>query len=162
MVITHQTLNTLSGCKTYHFVSQWVAFEYVAYLTNHASFGIIWRTVKCISYMMTSSNPHYWPFLRGIHRSPVNSLTKGQWRRAFMFSLICALTKRLSKQSWGWWFETPLPSLWRHCNANYRIVSRLRLVNNRLSGRATLVLEFRFASPVECNAISPLLGTKIS
>ena len=23
---------------------------------------------------------------------------------------------RLSKQSWGWWFETPPQSLWRHCN----------------------------------------------
>ena len=23
------------------------------------------------------------------------------------FSLICALNKRLSKHSWGWWFETP-------------------------------------------------------
>ena len=27
--------------------------------------------------------------LRGIHRSPVNSLHKGQWRGALMFSLIC-------------------------------------------------------------------------
>ena len=26
------------------------------------------------------------------------------------------LNKRLSKQWWGWWFETPLRSLWRHCN----------------------------------------------
>ena len=26
------------------------------------------------------------------------------------------LNKRLSKQSWGWWFETPSRSLWRHCN----------------------------------------------
>ena len=26
------------------------------------------------------------------------------------------LNKRLSKQSWGWWFETPLRQLWRHCN----------------------------------------------
>ena len=35
--------------------------------------------------------PRYWPFVRGIHRStPVNSLHKGQWRRALMFSLICA------------------------------------------------------------------------
>ena len=25
------------------------------------------------------------------------------------------LNKRLSKQSFGWWFETPLHSLWRHC-----------------------------------------------
>ena len=33
--------------------------------------------------------PRYWPFVRGIHRSPVNSPHKGQWREALMFSLIC-------------------------------------------------------------------------
>ena len=33
--------------------------------------------------------PRYWPFLRGIHRSPVNSRHNGQWRGALMFSLIC-------------------------------------------------------------------------
>ena len=27
------------------------------------------------------------------------------------------LNKRLSKQTWGWWLETLLCSLWRHCNA---------------------------------------------
>ena len=32
----------------------------------------------------------YWPFVRGIHRSPVNSPHKGQWRGTLMFSLICA------------------------------------------------------------------------
>ena len=26
------------------------------------------------------------------------------------------LNKRLSKQSWGWWFEMPSRPLWRHCN----------------------------------------------
>ena len=31
----------------------------------------------------------YWPFLRGIHRSLVNSPHKGRWRGALMFSLIC-------------------------------------------------------------------------
>ena len=36
--------------------------------------------------------PRYWPFVRGIHRSPVNFRHKGQWRGAFMFSLICAWT----------------------------------------------------------------------
>ena len=56
--------------------------------------------------------PRYWPFVRGIHRLPVNSPHKGQWRRALMFSLICALNKRLSKQSWGWWFDTPSRSSW--------------------------------------------------
>ena len=43
--------------------------------------------------MMLSSKwnnfPHYRPFVRGIHRSPVNSPHKGQWRGALMFSLIC-------------------------------------------------------------------------
>ena len=34
--------------------------------------------------------PRNWPFLRGIHRSPVNSTHKGQWRGALMFSSICA------------------------------------------------------------------------
>ena len=52
-----------------------------------------------------------WYAIRQCH-----SLHKGQWRGALMFSLICALNKRLSKQSWGWWFETPSRSLWCHCN----------------------------------------------
>ena len=60
--------------------------------------------------------PRYWPFVRGIHLSPVNSPHKGQWHGALMFSLICALNKRLSKQPRGWWFETPSRWLWRHCN----------------------------------------------
>ena len=36
--------------------------------------------------------PRHWPFVRGIHRSPVNSPHKGQWRGALMFSLIWAWT----------------------------------------------------------------------
>ena len=32
----------------------------------------------------------YWPFVRGIHRSPVNSPHKGQWPGALIFSFICA------------------------------------------------------------------------
>ena len=34
--------------------------------------------------------PRYWPFVRGIHRATVNSAHKGQWRRALIFSFICA------------------------------------------------------------------------
>ena len=34
--------------------------------------------------------PHYWPFVRVIHRSPVNYPQKGQWRGALVFSLIRA------------------------------------------------------------------------
>ena len=34
--------------------------------------------------------PCYWTFVRGIHRSRVNSPHKGQWRKALIFSLMCA------------------------------------------------------------------------
>ena len=33
--------------------------------------------------------PRFWPFVRRIHRSPVNSSHKGHWRGALMLSLIC-------------------------------------------------------------------------
>ena len=32
-----------------------------------------------------------------------------------IFFALC-LNKPLGKQSWGWWYETPPRSLWRHCN----------------------------------------------
>ena len=37
--------------------------------------------------------------------------------RSFDVFFDLRLNKRLSKQQWGWWFETPSWSLWRHCNA---------------------------------------------
>ena len=37
------------------------------------------------------------------------------WSFDIFFDL--RLSKRLSKQWWGWWFETPSRSLWRHRNA---------------------------------------------
>ena len=35
--------------------------------------------------------------------------------RSFVVFFDLRLNKRLHKQSWGWWFETPLRPLWRHC-----------------------------------------------
>ena len=60
--------------------------------------------------------PRYWPFLRRNHRSPVNSPTKANDAELWFFYL--RPNKRLSKQSWGWCFETPSHSLWRHCNGH--------------------------------------------
>ena len=60
------------------------------------------------------SIPRYWPFMRGIHRSPVNSPHKGQWRGALMFSFIC---------SWinGWVNNGEAGDLRRH-RANYDVI----------------------------------------
>ena len=38
--------------------------------------------------------------------------------RSFDVFFDMHLNKRLSKQSWGWWFETLASSLWRHCNVH--------------------------------------------
>ena len=57
-----------------------------------------------------------WPFVRGTHRSPVNSPNKGQWRGAFDVFFDLRVNKQLNKQSWGWWFETLSRPLWRQCN----------------------------------------------
>ena len=46
--------------------------------------------------------PRYWPFVRGIHRSPVNSPHKGQWSKA----LIGFFDLRLNKR-WRRWFGMP-------------------------------------------------------
>ena len=56
----------------------------------------------------------YWPFVWGIHRSPMKSPHKGLWSFDIFFDL--RLNKRLSKQWWSWWFDVLSCSLWRHCN----------------------------------------------
>ena len=50
--------------------------------------------------------------------SPVTGefLSRRPVTRSFGVFFDLCLNKRLSKQLWGWWFETPLFSLWRHCN----------------------------------------------
>ena len=62
--------------------------------------GAFWNTHQPISQWYTlqfhdnvikwKHFSRYWPFVRGIHRSPGNSPHKDQWRGALMFSLICA------------------------------------------------------------------------
>ena len=72
-------------------------------------------------------------------RSPVNSSHKNQWRGALLF-LICALNKRLSKQSWGWWFEMPMRSLWPHCNALCNHRCAVSLTNNKFGPLSNVIL----------------------
>ena len=58
--------------------------------------------------------PRYWPFVRGIHRWPVNSPHKVQWRGALMFSLICAWINY-------WVNNLEAGDLIRHC-AHYDVI----------------------------------------
>ena len=38
--------------------------------------------------------------------------------RSFDVFFVLRLNERFSKQSWGWWIETPSRPLWRHSNDN--------------------------------------------
>ena len=60
--------------------------------------------------------PRYWSFVWGIHQSPCEFPSQRPVTRSFDVFFDLRLNKRLSKQPWGWWFETPSCSLGRHCN----------------------------------------------
>ena len=90
--------------------------------------------------------PRNWPFVRGIHRSPLNSPHKGQWRGAWMFSFICAWLN-------DWINNREAGDLRRHCAHNDVIVvnfllphdpeSNLRILKGNTSHLPSHVL-FKF------------------
>ena len=70
-------------------------------------------------YMMTSSNENIFRVtgpLCGEFTGPGEFSTQRPVMRSFDVFFDLRLNKRLSKQPWGWWFETPSWSLWRQCN----------------------------------------------
>ena len=79
------------------------------YSTNWVCFVCIVSEHKSHDDVLKGKHfPRYWPFVWGIHRSPVNSPHKGQWRGALKFSLICAWIN-------GWANNREAGDLRRHC-----------------------------------------------
>ena len=62
----------------------------------------------------------YWPFVQGIHQSPVNSPSSDM--KFDVFFDLC-LNKLLSKQSTHRWFEMQLCFLWCQCNDSLDTIS---------------------------------------
>ena len=75
--------------------------------------------------------PRYWPFVRGIHRSPDSPHKTSDAARSFDIFYL-RLKKRLSKPSRHRWYEMPSCSWWRHCNVwpicNTSVLRLLRIV----------------------------------
>ena len=72
-----------------------------------------WRHQMETFSMLLAICACHWPFVWGIHRSPVNYSHKGQWRRALMFSLI-----------WAWingWVNSGEAGDLRHHHARYDV-----------------------------------------
>ena len=73
-------------------------------------------------------------------------------RRFYVFFDL-RLNKWLSKQSWGWWFETPSRPLWRHCNAfgrrGRKIKTRTKWINflNERLTRFAICFEHTYCLP---------------
>ena len=90
--------------------------------------------------MMTSLKwkhfPRNWPFVRGIHRSPVKSPHKGQWRGALMFTLICA---RIN----GWVNNREAGDLRRH-RAHYDVIVMWRHLKTEFDMRERMVQMYMY------------------
>ena len=79
-----------------------------------------------------------------------NSPVTGQRPVTLSFDVSFDLcpNKRLSKQSWGWWFETPSRLLWRHCNGKTHVAATV-LRSSR--GLCCIICEvITYANMVDC------------
>ena len=99
----------------------------IDFLAGHMPLTILWvwwGGIVFIPYLWLTHGdvikwkhfPRYWPFVRGIHRSPGN---KGQWRGALMFSLIYTWIN-------SWVNKREAGDLRRHC-AHYDAIVMLYL-----------------------------------
>ena len=114
-------LMTQKSCKLWvlcHMLWMQVPPEFI--VTNDWASCGIWASAVNGQFMMTSSNGNIFRVtgpLCGEFTGPGEFPTQWPVTRSFDVFFDLCLNKRLSKQPWGWWFETPLWSLWRQCNA---------------------------------------------
>ena len=74
--------------------SLWYSWQQLSMLERYMSLmGAMSRRICIVLHddvIKWKHFPRYRPFVRGIHRSPVNSPQKGQWHGALMLPSICA------------------------------------------------------------------------
>ena len=81
-------IKSLIGKRKY-FNMELVAFQGMENLPGNRN-DYVWQQAIYHDVIKWKHFPRFWPFVRGIHGSPVNSPHKGQWRGALMFSLNSA------------------------------------------------------------------------
>ena len=87
MVLGHQQAQCWMKCYT------WFPRNFSDYQCFHTAFmgcAVLLKMGNHDDIIKWKHFPRYWPFVQGIHWSPVNSPHKSQWHGALMFSLICA------------------------------------------------------------------------
>ena len=111
LALSHRYIQLQHGEVITSYISLWMQSHFHAMLSAVVNKHLSWRRqqMKTFSVLLAicagnSPVPGELPAQRPVTRS---------------FGVFFDLrpNKRLSKQWWGWWFETPLSPLWRHCNA---------------------------------------------
>ena len=96
--------------------------------------------------------PLYWPYVRGIHWSPMKSLHKGQWRGALMFSLICAWIN-------GWVNNRESGDLRRYCS-HYDVI--IMIINRPAKLQSRCTYWSLAVAPYSLNGLSNVLKDKMA
>ena len=92
--------------------------------------------------------PTYWPFVWGIHWSPVNSPHKGQWRGALVFPLICTWMN-------GWESNRDAGDL-RRQRAHYDVTVISYICQCHFIGTGTIVVKWPYRILVNSTETKPL------
>ena len=69
--------------------------------------------------------------------------------RSFDVFFDLRLNKRLSKQSWGWWFETLSRPLWRHCNGKIEYRTDSTVIKQCMEDKTSTLYKGIYATMVE-------------
>ena len=106
----------------YAWTNSWASDQDVCDLRNHGTHFDISVMTWChknyshlVFFIMTSSNGNIFHVTGPL----CGEFTGDQWipcMRSSDVSFDLRLKKHVSKPSWGWSFETPLHSLWHHCD----------------------------------------------
>ena len=131
----YQHVATWDLAKVSCLYAQSTIFKYVARWINHL---VVLNLIICVYMQRYQSHTagvihddvikwkhftRYLPFVQGIHRFPVNSLHKSQWRGALMYSLICAWINR--------WVNNRDAGDLRCYHAHYDVTVMLQMYNSK-------------------------------
>ena len=103
---------------------------------NKSNMELTGSNFKSMNFKVISQNDAWWrhqmkTFSALLALCVGNSSVTGEFptqrpvARSFDVFFDLRLNKRLSKHWWGWWFETPSRSLWRHCNELGTLAAKL-------------------------------------
>ena len=133
----HGRMPASSNFYAVYHSGSWITLKVTTY--EHIICLTTWTVKKSIfhikSPLMTSSSGNIFRvtgLLCGEFIGPDEFPSQRPVMRSFDVFFDLCLNKQVSKQSWGWWSETPSSSLWRQCNVGFTLSIRPSLSVNKI------------------------------